>query len=140
MARSKRHGRVFSIAYIDCDNFKQINDKYGHAVGDQVLQTVAQKMQEELRSTDLGARLGGDEFVLLIPETDPDESMAVVRRLLNRLNETMIKNGWPVTFSVGSASFRNIPENIEAMLHDADSLMYLAKNEGKDRINHEVFE
>ncbi|MGE5404645.1 MAG: GGDEF domain-containing protein [Candidatus Saccharibacteria bacterium] len=140
IARSRRHGRVFSLAYIDCDNFKQVNDEYGHAIGDQVLQTLAQTMLEKLRNTDIVARLGGDEFVLLIPETDPNDSLMVVQRLFESLNETMRKCGWPVTFSIGLASFRRVPDNIEAMLHEADSLMYAAKNEGKNRIIHKIFD
>jgi diguanylate cyclase (GGDEF)-like protein len=138
MSRSRRYGHVFSVAYIDCDNFKAVNDIHGHDTGDALLQLAAQAIQDNVRTMDLVARLGGDEFALLMPETDEESAHEVVSRLRTVLLELMRKNEWPVTFSVGIVTFHMPPDNVEDLIRKADSVMYSAKNRGKNRIAVQV--
>lgn len=132
--RARRRHRSFSVAYVDCDNFKQVNDRFGHNVGDELLQSVAQTMKSGARSFDLVARLGGDEFVLLLPEVNGVQALVVMERLRERLTKAMCEQDWPVTFSIGVATFETAPASVTDMLRQADEVMYLAKNAGKDRI------
>jgi diguanylate cyclase (GGDEF)-like protein len=134
LERSFRTGRVFSLAYIDLDNFKCVNDRLGHPVGDNVLRVVAGAIQRNTRTLDLLARIGGDEFALLLPETDAagaEASLAKVRELLLR---EMSSRGWPITFSIGIATFLKPPRDVNIMLRHVDTLMYAVKRNGKDGI------
>ena len=132
--RARRRGHSFSVAYIDCDNFKQINDRLGHTVGDELLKVVAHNMKSGARSFDLVARLGGDEFVFLLPEVSGVQALAVMERLRERLMKAIGEHDWPVTFSIGVASFETPPASVTEMLRQADEVMYRAKKAGKDRI------
>ena len=132
--RSGRYNHPLSVAYIDCDNFKDINDKQGHLVGDELLKKVANGIKNSLRTSDYIARLGGDEFALLLPETDQEVAGVIIPRLKNTLSAIMAQNKWPVTFSVGLATFTDPPESVNKMLSIADRLMYSTKNNGKNNI------
>lgn len=134
--RSRRHGHVFSVAYLDLDNFKAINDTNGHSVGDGLLQEVAEVMKGSLRRIDLTARLGGDEFVALLPETDETTASLAIERMRQNLIESMEANTWPVTFSIGVVTFATLPQSVNDMIKEADSLMYLAKEKGKNKTLH----
>ncbi len=138
LLRAKRYRRPFTVVYLDLDDFKLINDRMGHHVGDKVLRCIAHNIQSSLRATDKVARLGGDEFVLLLPESDPDAAGAVVRRLHRRLRDVLRRNHWPVTVSMGTAAFLKPPATVDEMLRQADQLMYLAKRSGKNRIKQVV--
>lgn len=131
--RTSRHRSPLTIAYIDLDNFKNVNDELGHAEGDGVLRTVARLVQESIRQTDVIARLGGDEFALLLPDTGIAGAKVLLPKLRSRLNNAMQKHGWAVTFSVGCITFVR-PVSVEEMLERADSLMYAVKNRSKDAI------
>ncbi len=133
--RARRRGYFFAVAYIDCDNFKQVNDRLGHAVGDELLQMVAQNIKDGARSFDLVARLGGDEFALLLPEVSSDQALAVMERLREGLMKAMSERAWPVTFSIGVAVFEKPPASVTEMLRQADEVMYMAKNAGKNQIS-----
>jgi diguanylate cyclase (GGDEF)-like protein len=139
LKRSRRYGHTFSVAFMDLDNFKSVNDQFGHSVGDTVLITVAQTMREHLRETDRIGRLGGDEFMLLLPEIDAEQSALVLQRLRQTLLAVMREHGWPVTFSLGVATFLRPPANVEDMVRRADELMYAVKTHGKNRLHQEVF-
>jgi diguanylate cyclase (GGDEF)-like protein len=135
--RSKRHRHILSVAYIDLDDFKSINDSTGHSTGDQLLHQVAFIMKQSLRRIDVTARVGGDEFVVLMPETRQETAKIVIERLQNNLLESMRSNGWPVTFSIGVVTFTAPPKSVNDLVKEADNLMYRAKEGGKNRILYE---
>lgn len=135
----RRYKRTLSIAYIDCDNFKAVNDRFGHHVGDELLRDIARTMGRKLRSSDLPARLGGDEFAVMLPETSAESCRMVVEMLQQRLLQEMEERGWPVTFSIGIATFMRIPASIDDMVRQADRLMYMVKHASKGAIKQEVF-
>jgi diguanylate cyclase (GGDEF)-like protein len=137
--RSKRHGHVLSVAYIDLDDFKSINDSTGHSTGDQLLHQVAFIMKQSLRRIDVTARVGGDEFVVLMPETNQETAKIVIERLQKNLLESMKSNAWPVTFIIGAITFNAPPKSVNDMVKKADNLMYRAKQRGKNRILYENF-
>jgi diguanylate cyclase (GGDEF)-like protein len=137
--RARRHERLFSVAYMDIDDFKAINDRFGHTVGDNLLKSISKTIKANVRDIDVVARLGGDEFAVLMPETDRDSAYAVVERIQENLMRTVRTNNWPVSFSIGVATWANPPLTVDDMLRDADMLMYSVKISGKNRIRHEVF-
>jgi diguanylate cyclase (GGDEF)-like protein len=123
LARSRRYGHPLSLALLDLDHFKQVNDTYGHGVGDDVLRATAQHLQEAVRCTDLVARVGGDEFVVLFPETDSDAAETATRHL----GSSTSLDGHDVGFSVGLASYRDPPTSVDELLAAADRAMYARK-------------
>lgn len=132
--RATRYGFPLTLAYLDVDHFKQINDRFGHAVGDTLLAVVAKTMQDNVRQTDVVARLGGDEFAVLLPETAADAASAVLRKLHAVLDSSMRNKGWPVTFSLGAVAFQPPPDSVQEMISKADEAMYAAKTGGRDRV------
>ncbi len=136
--RMARYGGRFTVAYMDLDNFKAVNDRDGHETGDRVLVLTAETLRKSLRVNDVVARLGGDEFILLLPETGSCEADAVFRKLRERLAAAMREGNWPVTFSVGAATFEKVPESADQMVRLVDELMYSAKTGGKDRVERRV--
>ncbi len=136
--RSLRTGQPLSLAYFDLDNFKQLNDRLGHLIGDQALYFIVQSIRRSLRVSDHVARLGGDEFGLLLPSTGEDGAIAMLSRLQRDLSQQMARKGWPVTVSIGAATFLHPPRFIDQMVQHVDSLMYRVKKSGKNRILHEM--
>ena len=134
--QSRRHRRPITVAYFDLDNFKAVNDKFGHDTGDNLLCTVAQELHKMNRRTDMVARIGGDEFVILFPETTTEPAGEILLRIKEHLLETMRYNNWPVTFSIGAVTFINPPPSVEAMFKEADARMYAVKHTGKNMISH----
>jgi diguanylate cyclase (GGDEF)-like protein len=132
--RASRYNYPISMVFIDLDNFKEVNDRFGHSVGNKVLQTVARTIKESVRKTDFIARLGGDEFAILFPETDNGPANQIVLKVHTRLNRAMTEQKWPVTSSIGLVSYRQVPDSTDHILRDADQLMYKAKMEGKNRV------
>jgi diguanylate cyclase (GGDEF)-like protein len=137
--RSMRYGHPFTIIYIDLDDFKIINDNFGHSKGDQVLRAVAQAIQKEIRSTDKIARLGGDEFVVLLPETGFEAAEVIFSKIRRVSAEITQSEAWPITFSMGGATFTGPPAGVDEILRISDSLMYAVKNGGKNGIKHEMY-
>jgi diguanylate cyclase (GGDEF)-like protein len=135
--RAQRFGQPVTLAYLDLDGFKQVNDSWGHAVGDRVLISVARTMQNVLRQTDAVARMGGDEFAFIMPNTGKDAAGLVLNKLSAKLAHTMRQNRWPVTFSVGAATFMTPPDSVQEMITRADELMYLAKTNGRGSVQQE---
>jgi len=133
--RSSRYQYPFTVAYIDVDNFKIINDSLGHIMGDKVLYAIADNMQRHLRKTDIVARIGGDEFVILLPEVELSLAQAVISKMHGKLLEEMQKNNWPVTFSIGVLTFHDAPPSVDEMLNMADKIMYSVKHRGKNNIS-----
>ena len=137
--RCKRYGHPFSIIYLDVDNFKTINDRFGHREGDKVLMHIAELLAKNFRETDMVARLGGDEFAILLVETGPEAAKSALGRIADRLS-ALPKLGSAVTMSIGMATFTQQPPNtFEEALKKADELMYLTKNRGKNGIQCEVY-
>jgi diguanylate cyclase (GGDEF)-like protein len=137
--RAHRHEHPFTIAYMDIDDFKEVNDQSGHSTGDVLLRTVSETIRRDVREIDVLARLGGDEFAILLPETGEDAARAVVRRVQKGLMEMVKERNWPVTFSVGVATWVTPPRDVDEIIKRADQLMYSVKNSGKNMIRHEVF-
>ncbi len=136
--RSRRYGHPFSILVIDIDDFKQINDNMGHQTGDRLLVRVIETIKNQLRAIDIVSRFGGDEFVVLLVRSDEKNASLIVGKLLKKLQKTMADNHWPVTFSIGVATYRSVPENVEEAIRAADELMYEVKHNGKNDIRHAV--
>ncbi len=136
--RLSRYGRQFSLAYIDLDNFKSVNDLRGHASGDRLLRIVAEGVQDAVRSSDTVARLGGDEFAILLPETDAVSAEAVIRKVQGALDGLFREGLWNVTMSIGLLTCATPPDSSDHALRRADELMYRAKSEGKNTVRHEV--
>jgi diguanylate cyclase (GGDEF)-like protein len=138
LERARRTGRPITVAYLDCDDFKFINDRLGHAQGDSLLVTVAATLRGGTRAVDTVARLGGDEFGLLLVDTDGPTAEALIARLRAALAAAMTANGWHVSFSIGAATFLAPPRSVDEMLGRADLLMYDAKRAGKNAARLEV--
>jgi diguanylate cyclase (GGDEF)-like protein len=134
--RARRHRHPFTVAYMDVDDFKLINDHYGHSIGDMVLRSVSQTIKSNIREIDVVARLGGDEFVILMPETDEAAAQAVVARVHGNVMEKIREYGWPITFSIGVVTWATPPRTVDIMLKQADDAMYEVKNSGKNQVTH----
>jgi diguanylate cyclase (GGDEF)-like protein len=140
LARARRLSTPLTVAFLDVDNLKPVNDTLGHATGDQVLRILAQTIALHIRESDLIARIGGDEFVVLLPDTDHASADAVVSKLRSLVAREMAARNWPVTTSIGVATFRRAPVSVEELITRADALQYDVKRNGKDRILHQVFD
>ena len=134
--RHRRHNHALSCAMIDVDGFKNINDTFGHAAGDAVLQHIGALVRATLRASDLPARLGGDEFIALMPETNLDGARATAERLLSRVAArplTVLDQNFATTLSIGVASADGC-DTLEELMARADRAMYRAKKEGRARV------
>ncbi|ANA39445.1 hypothetical protein A2G06_02525 [Geobacter anodireducens] len=134
---AKRYRRPFSLAFIDLDNFKQVNDRNGHLEGDKALKTVAEIIRSSLRQTDVVARFGGDEFVVLLPETDHFMAESALKKLQARLLGAMQDNNWPITFSIGAVACNSFQFSIDELLQLADRYLYSVKSLNKNDIRIE---
>jgi diguanylate cyclase (GGDEF)-like protein len=134
LERSQRYEHNITLAYIDLDNFKTMNDQFGHSTGDQVLRSIVIYTKRHIRKIDVIARLGGDEFVLLLPETSQDSARFVLEKLQKGLLEVMRQNNWPITFSVGVLTCTIPPPSIDELIRMAEDLMYSVKRDGKNAI------
>lgn len=137
VARSVRHGRPLSVAMLDIDHFKSINDTYGHPAGDSVLQGVAKLLQRECRASDIACRYGGEEFALIMPDTTPTDS----RNVCDRIRATLEGVSWPkhperrITVSIGIAGTVGASTmTFENWIEAADKNLYTAKRSGRNRV------
>jgi two-component system cell cycle response regulator len=138
---SVRYGRPLSLAIVDLDYFKKVNDSYGHAVGDEVLRAVSKLFQESIRSTDLAARYGGEEFAVMMPETELHDAMTFAEKIRILIESSPIQTQAghvPVTVSVGVAAVPHpkIPAAKELIVA-ADNALYRAKNGGRNQVHAE---
>lgn len=136
--RALRNSVPMTLAYIDIDNFKEINDAYDHETGDRLLATIASELRRNIRRLDLAARLGGDEFGIVLPQTNPESARTVLDKLSDLLRAAMQRGNWNVTFSIGAVTFRNPQLPIEEMIKSADEVMYSVKAAGKNRTAYSV--
>ena len=132
VARLKRYGSAFSLAVIDLDNFKELNDSSGHHVGDQALNLLADILREHRRQTDTIARLGGDEFAVLMPHTPRVYCQSLCQQLSETIESRMGAAEFNVTASIGFSTFEQAPESTLEALKIADKAMYAAKANGKN--------
>lgn len=131
--RARRHGCVLTVALLDVDGFKRVNDTRGHLEGDRVIVEVSTLIRDALRETDVGARYGGDEFALLLPHTASGGGYVVAERIRRDVDERF-RGDARVTLSCGLASFPDAGERPELLLRAADTALYLAKAEGRNRV------
>jgi diguanylate cyclase (GGDEF)-like protein len=133
--RSRRTGRPFTLAYVDLDRFKEVNDRHGHPAGDAVLRAVAATMSGHARAPDLVGRIGGDELAILLPETDAREAERILASLRSSLLDAMARGEWPTTFSFGAVAFHDMPRGPEDALRMADDLVLDVKRGTKGEIS-----
>lgn len=132
LARSRRAGGAIAVGYLDLDNFKRVNDRFGHDEGDEVLRRVATVLTESIRAVDLAARLGGDEFVIAIVDPGENTCETIGARITEKLREVAAhypETGFGAT--IGFASFREAPADVETLLKLADDSMYEVKARNK---------
>lgn len=139
LARQRRYPRATTLAFLDLDNFKEVNDRYGHKIGDRALVHVADAMRAAARETDVLSRLGGDEFAFLLPETDVEGARSLLVRLADGVEHAMAARSWPVSCSIGAVSFDTAPDSVETIVSAADHLMYRVKASGKGAVRVEPF-
>lgn len=131
--RSQRFGHAFGMVVLDIDHFKNINDSYGHQVGDTVLVDIARLIKEHLRSTDKAVRWGGEEFILIYLETNVDELQSLAEELRIKIEGHRFKTVGHVTVSCGVTLYKN-GDTIASIIKRADKALYLAKSGGRNRI------
>jgi diguanylate cyclase (GGDEF)-like protein/PAS domain S-box-containing protein len=138
VARARRHETSLAVLFIDLDEFKEVNDSFGHAAGDTLLHSVAGRLRSCTRPEDTLARLGGDEFTVLIEDLDrSDQAETVARRLLDRIASPFLLGGRPVELacSIGIAQGRHGDEEPDELLRRADVAMYRAKSRGRNQLD-----
>lgn len=142
LERARRTERPLTVAYIDLDNFKEVNDQRGHLEGDGLLRTCASVLAVSLRAIDTAARLGGDEFALLLPETGAEAADVLLRRVRVALlrEMQMADPPWPITFSIGAVTVLGSPGAAGELVRAADRAMYRVKKSGKNGLLVETFE
>jgi diguanylate cyclase (GGDEF)-like protein len=134
LARSARSGRPLAVLMCDLDNFKSINDRFGHAVGDRVIIDFVQRATELLRNIDSIGRYGGEEFVVLLPETSLSAAKGVAERLCSAIAEPPSLGLPPYTLSIGVAAAEDVTPEVDELLSDADRALYAAKANGRNRV------
>ena len=130
----RRHGHSCALAFIDLDNFKQANDRFGHAHGDDLLRTCGEILIASVRASDITARLGGDEFVVFLPQASHDDAVAVAQRVLDAIVRSADFGAAGVTASVGLVVDARSAVALQELLGRADRQMYRAKEQGKNRL------
>lgn len=136
-ARSRRYYRPLSVIMLDIDHFKQVNDRYGHSAGDQVLQIFAEACQDVIRTTDLMGRVGGEEFAILLPDTPSKSACHLAERLRARITKYPYLAGdmlIEVTASLGVAELHADDHDFKMLLHRADEALYQAKHNGRNQV------
>lgn len=136
IARSRRGGGLFSLALLDIDHFKEINDNHGHNAGDRVLQYFAVLLADNMRTIDFFARIGGEEFAIILPDTESRQAVELterLRRILESNTSAVIEEA--VTASFGLTEYRGDDDNMETMMERADRALYRSKDEGRNRVS-----
>lgn len=134
LERARRYQRTFTVAVLDLDHFKTVNDTLGHDVGDRLIRDVGQSLRGNLRKVDVVARLGGDEFTLLLPETNAEQAQVALGHVRGALGNLTGAYAPDVRASIGSVTFTVAPETVGDMVRLADTAMYRAKASGRDRV------
>ena len=138
ISTSKRTNSKFALLFIDLDNFKDMNDIYGHHIGDKLLQEVAKRVLSHIRLEDVFARLGGDEFVLIFTNIDTEKLNSLVGKILHIFRDPWVIGGMQfyITASIGVVVFPDDADNEKDLLINADKAMYKSKQEGRDKVSY----
>lgn len=136
--RALRFKQPFTLAYLDVDHFKQLNDIHGHAKGDALLQDLGKSIKENIRGYDVAARIGGDEFVILFPGTDAKQAQEVTAKIKIRIEELFQKYLDALSLSMGVVTIISTAHSIDELIKMADGLMYLVKKGSKNNIIYDV--
>jgi diguanylate cyclase (GGDEF)-like protein len=134
---AQRSNNALACAVVDLDNFKQINDRYGHATGDAMLKAVADRLLASLRSSDYIARVGGDEFIIFLPDTDLKTGMNVLRRCTENIaGSPLLSSPQPIhmTISCGVCTIIEVPATLELVLTQTKAALKHSKQTGKNRV------
>lgn len=134
LRRVRRTSAPITVAFLDIDDFKVVNDRLGHAEGDAVIRVMGEVLAARVRGTDVVARLGGDEFALLLPGASPDIASNVLERIHRELLDQARQRGWPLGFSVGAVTWGRPPASVDEMVARADEVMYEVKLNGKNSV------
>jgi diguanylate cyclase (GGDEF)-like protein len=134
LIRSERYGKTFSIALVDIDRFKNVNDTYGHSIGDQALKAAGRFFLNNLRQTDVIARYGGEEFVIYFPETDKKVAYVLAERLRKGFSQIRTDKVPGLTISLGISTYPEDGKDIETLIDNADTAMYAAKQNGRNKV------
>ena len=139
LKRLERQKQRLSIIYLDCDDFKDVNDRFGHAAGDRLLQSIGKGIRAHIREYDIAGRMGGDEFAVVLPGAGAEEARRVAERIAAEVGR---KEGdaHPVTLSGAVVEYTTPPATVDALLNRADALMYEAKAAGKNQIKVGILE
>jgi diguanylate cyclase (GGDEF)-like protein len=139
ISRASRSDSWFTIAYIDVDDFKLVNDNMGHQAGDRALILIARALKEHTRKMDITARIGGDEFAVLLPSAGSQDAEKIMEKIQASINGNMKKDGFSTTCSIGAVVFNKFPGSTDNALKMADSIMYEVKQGGKNALKFLVY-
>jgi diguanylate cyclase (GGDEF)-like protein len=134
---ARRRGHSLSFAFCDLDNFKGINDRYGHAAGDQAIKAVAAALQQGVRCDDLVARYGGDEFCMMFAHSTAQQAAEAIERIRQTVAALQIESGderFSITITVGVAALAPGEDGVETLMEAADRAMYFAKLAGRNQV------
>lgn len=137
--RARANKQPLSVAYLDLDELKSVNDSLGKSIGDRVLSSVVKQAKRELRKVDTVARLGGDEFAILMPVTDQDDAKEIISRVHSRLMKEVKKRKWPITFSIVVLTCFKMPLTSDELIRRLEDLMVTAKKGGKDSLSYSMY-
>jgi len=140
LALAQRQHGTLTLAYLDVDDFRAVNEEHGHAGGDRVLRDIGGVLKDTIRRADTAARMGGDEFALLFPGADTRGAQQIVSKVTQELRHTLAANGWAVTCSIGVVTFVKPAISVEQAVAAADQVMYRVKRRGKSTIEFSVLE
>jgi diguanylate cyclase (GGDEF)-like protein len=140
ISRSAIHKLPLTLAYIDIDNLRYVNDTLGHIAGDYLLHEAAQIMRSTLRSTDIISRLGGAKFAVLMPETTNENATVIIYKVQEHLLDAVKKNSWPVAFSIGVVTCNGMAYTLDELIAKAENLMNAAGEAGKNVVNSKNFD
>ncbi len=136
--RAERYRFALTVAYIDLDNFKQLNERLGRQAGDELLFRFVEQLSEALRANDVVARLGGDEFALLLPQTNDVQAQQVFTRLQPQMKDALEAETIPIQYSIAVVTFLEMPEMAEDLTEQAETLLQSIKASGKNRLEYQV--
>ncbi|MBI1174893.1 MAG: protein kinase [Sideroxydans sp.] len=131
IVRQKKHGGIFSFAFVDIDNLSELNGSRGYLVGDGALKILANVMREHIRESDTIARLGGDEFAILMPNTGATDCERLCKQLSEKISKRMAEESFPVSASIGYATFEQAPASISEIFLRAENAVHIAQSSGK---------